>query len=189
VKWKSTFRKLRILSAGALTNISRAKGAKAMSTYQPVQTPITGREVAGNDNEPVQALAQFYRAFNSRDLKLMAQNWDDSDEAAMDNPLGGIKRGWPEIRSVYEAIFAGAAQAQVEFYDYTLHVVGDAFYAVGRERGTFEIPGKKLDLAIRTSRIFRRTGGRWRQVHHHGSIDDPQLLGAYQEAVHNGATG
>jgi hypothetical protein len=32
-------------------------------------------------------------------------------------------------------------------------------------------------------RAFRRAGGRWRQVHHHGSIDDPDLLGAYQQAV------
>jgi len=72
---------------------------------------------------------------------------------------------------------------QVEFHDYTIHVVGDVFYAVGRERGTLEDDGINLDLAIRTSRIFRRIDGRWRQVHHHGSIDDPQLLRAYQEAV------
>jgi ketosteroid isomerase-like protein len=41
-----------------------------------------------------------------------------------------------------------------------------------------------LDLAIRTTRIFRRDGsGRWRQVHHHGSIEDAKLLAAYQAAV------
>jgi ketosteroid isomerase-like protein len=154
-----------------------------MSSQQVIQTPITGREEPGELDEPIQALAQFYRAFNGRDLALMAENWEDSEGVAMDNPLGGIKRGWAEIRSVYERIFAGAARVQVAFYDYTLHVIGDVFYAVGRERGTFERGGKKLDLAIRTTRIFRRSGGRWRQVHHHGSIDDPSLLGAYQEAV------
>jgi ketosteroid isomerase-like protein len=155
-----------------------------MSSQQAIQTPITGREDLDGLNEPIQALAQFYRAFNGRDLALMAENWEDSESIAMDNPLGGIKRGWVEIRSVYERIFTGAARAQVEFYDYTLHVIGDVFYAVGRERGVFESGGKKLDLAIRTTRIFGRTGSRWRQVHHHGSIDDPSLLGAYQEAVH-----
>jgi hypothetical protein len=41
-----------------------------------------------------------------------------------------------------------------------------------------------LQLAIRTSRLFRRApGDRWHQVHHHGSIDDPQLLADYQAAV------
>jgi ketosteroid isomerase-like protein len=154
-----------------------------VSSQQPIETPITGREELGQLDQPIQALAQFYRAFNDRDLGLMAENWENSAGVAMDNPLGGIRRGWAEIRSVYERIFTGAARVQVEFHDFTIHVVGDVFYAVGRERGAFEASGKKLDLAIRTTRIFRRAGGRWRQVHHHGSIDDPALLGAYQQAV------
>jgi len=147
------------------------------------ETPITGREQLGELREPVQALAQFYRAFNDRDLALMEANWEASETVAMDNPLGGIKRSWPNIAAVYESVFRGSARVQVEFHDYTIHVVGDVFYAVGRERGTLEDDGINLDLAIRTSRIFRRIDGRWRQVHHHGSIDDPQLLRAYQEAV------
>ena len=36
---------------------------------------------------------------------------------------------------------------------------------------------------IRISRIFRRVDGRWRQIHHHGSIDDADLLARYQAAV------
>lgn len=82
-------------------------------------SPITGREDAGDRSRPVQALSEFYRAFN------------------------------------------------------------------GRERGTLTAAdGKTLDLRIRTSRIFRRdSDGQWRQVHHHGSMDDPELLRAYQSAV------
>jgi hypothetical protein len=38
-------------------------------------------------------------------------------------------------------------------------------------------------LAIRTTRVFRRVEGAWRQVHHHGSMDDPALLRAYQDLV------
>jgi hypothetical protein len=84
---------------------------------------------------------------------------------------------------IHERIFQSPAQVQVEFYDYTLHVIGEVFYAAGRERGTFAESGTRLNLAIRISRIFRRVGDRWRQIHHHGSIDDPQLLSAYQQAV------
>jgi ketosteroid isomerase-like protein len=154
-----------------------------VSSNRTIATPVTGREELGAVSEPVQALAQFYRAFNGRDLALMAENWEQSDAVAMDNPLGGIMRGWPAIRAVYERIFKAPARVQVEFYDYTLHVIGEVFYAVGRERGSFAASGQRLDLAIRTSRVFRRLDGRWRQVHHHGSIDDPRLLGAYQAAV------
>lgn len=154
-----------------------------MSSNLPIETPITGREALGDVIEPIQSLAQFYSAFNTRNLELMGENWEDSDAIAMDNPLGGITRGWPQIRAVYERIFNGRSRVQVEFYDYTLHVVGEAFYAIGRERGTLEAPGARLDLAIRTSRVFRRVEGRWRQVHHHGSMDDPALLRAYQQAI------
>jgi ketosteroid isomerase-like protein len=161
----------------------QASGVQAVAAVTPVQQPITGRKPA-DPATPLGALAEFYRAFNSRDLALMERNWESSAEAAMDNPLGGIKRGWPEIRAVYERIFKGPARVYVEFGDYTLHVANDVFWAVGRERGRFEREGKALDLAIRTSRVFRRdAAGRWRQVHHHGSIEEPQLLAAYQQAV------
>lgn len=149
----------------------------------PTTDPITGDEDLGDRSRPRQALAEFYKAFNTRDLALMAENWDHSDEAVMDNPVGGITRGWANIRAVYERIFGSPARVRVEFYDYTVHLGDSVFYAVGRERGRFETARSALDLAIRTTRIFRRIGGRWRQVHHHGSMDDPTLLEAYQRAV------
>ncbi len=146
-------------------------------------TPITGKEDISNLKEPYQALIQFYKAFNNRELTLMSENWDCSEETTMDNPLGGIKKGWNEIREVYEKIFNGPAQVYVEFHDYSIHRGKDIFYAVGRERGRFTLGNKTVNLAIRTSRIFKLVNGKWKQVHHHGSIDNPDLLKEYQEAV------
>jgi ketosteroid isomerase-like protein len=154
-----------------------------VTTVEPVQTAITGKEDLGDLSRPEQALAQFYRALNSRDSKTMQQNWDNSVEAAMDNPLGGIRRGWDQIKEVYARLFQTAAEYQFEFWDFTLHIAGDVFWAVGRERGRLELKDNRLDLAIRTTRIFRRADGRWRQIHHHGSIEEPEMLQAYQEAV------
>ena len=64
-----------------------------MTTTAPLGDAISGNEPQTYFHEPLQALAQFYRALNTRDLALMEQNWDNTDQAAMDNPLGGIKRG------------------------------------------------------------------------------------------------
>ena len=153
------------------------------AVIRPVAEPITGREELGDLSRPEQALAQFYRALNGRDLVLLADNWEQSDEVAMDNPIGGIARGWDAIRAIYARLFAGPARLCVEFHDYTIHGSDSIFYAVGRERGRFERGAIAIDLAIRTTRIFARANGRWRQVHHHGSIEDPVLLGAYQHAV------
>lgn len=150
---------------------------------QPIQEAITGNEEQGDLSSPYQALVQFYCAFNTRDMRMMAEHWAQSDDIAMDNPLGGISRGWDAVGSIYERLFNGPAQVYVEYFDYTIHETTEMFYAVGRERGYFRRGDTEIALAIRTSRIFRRSEGRWRQVHHHGSIEDPQLLAAYQAAV------
>ncbi len=148
------------------------------------EKPITGAEHADvKPSEPMSALIEFYRAFNDRDLTLMSNNWERSDEASMSNPLGGVKRGWKSIKEVYSKIFTGKAKVYVEYYDYSIHHSGEMFCAVGRERGFFQLGQNKIDLAIRTSRIYRMDCGRWYQIHHHGSIDNPKLLAAYQEAV------
>ncbi len=150
------------------------------------QRPVTGAESKKALPGPVRSLSEFYHAFNAGDLEAMSRNWAQTNEIAMDNPLGGIKRGWEEIRAVYERIFNGPAKVYVEFYDYTIHESGEMFYAVGRERGEFSLGGSTIRLAVRTTRIFKRMDGAWKQVHHHGSIDDPDLLRQYQKAVMTG---
>lgn len=150
---------------------------------KPEQSPITGKEDRKSLSKPLQTLSEFYAAFNGKDLEIMSRNWAQTDEVVMDNPVGGIKRGWKEIKSVYAQIFHSPATIQVEFYDYTLHECGEIFYVVGRERGELRSKEVTIALEIRTSRIFKLIDGQWRQVHHHGSIDDPELLAQYQKAV------
>jgi hypothetical protein len=116
-------------------------------------------------------------------MDMMSNNWAQSEDIALDNPLGGIKRGWTEIQPIYERIFKGQAKVYVEYFDYTIHETAEIFYAVGRERGYFRLGDIEITLAIRTSRIFRKIDSVWKQVHHHGSIEDPNLLGSYQSAV------
>ncbi|WP_188552586.1 YybH family protein [Edaphobacter dinghuensis] len=152
-------------------------------SLSPVQTAVTGSEFLGERREPLEALAEFYCALNARDMALMEAQWGASPSAEMDNPLGGIRRGWDDIRAVYEKLFAAPREYRFEFWDYTLHRQGEVFWVVGRERGYLETAEGRMELAIRTSRLFRWDGVRWRQVHHHGSIEYPEMLAAYQAAV------
>jgi hypothetical protein len=122
---------------------------------QPVQKPITGQENPADLSSPQQALSQFYRAFNTCDMKMMVQNWAPSDDIVMDNPLGGITRDCSEIQPVYARLFEGPAEVYVEYYDYTLHETGEMFYTVGRERGYLRSGNVDLTLAIRTSRLYK----------------------------------
>jgi ketosteroid isomerase-like protein len=127
------------------------------------------------------AINRFYAAFNGRDLVAMGKVW--AEDGVLYNALGGVAHGWQEMAAIYRRIFAGAVTVQVAFFDYTFGEAGDVAWAVGRERGTACHGADAIDLDIRTSRVFRRIGGRWRQAHHHGSIDDPKRLAAYQRLV------
>jgi len=40
-----------------------------------------------------------------------------------------------------------------------------------------------MALDIRTSRIYAKENGRYKQLHHHGSITDAKLLDTYQQLV------
>jgi ketosteroid isomerase-like protein len=171
---------LTILSAPLST--ASPQGAKS------IQDPITGKEDLGDLSQPQQALAQFYRAFNTRDLKMLDDNFAYSDEVAIDNPLGGIRRGADEPHRMYESVFKSSADVHVEFWDYTIDRAGDVFWAVGRERGTYRDGNTVRNLNVRTTRIFQVINGHWRQMHHHGSIDDPKLLADYQNAVRSASS-
>lgn len=147
--------------------------------------PITGQEERSDEVLPYAALVDFYYAFNHQDFEVMTSNWISTEEASMSNPLGGVKRGWNEIEEVYRKIFNGKAKVYVEFYDYSIHVTENMFIAVGRERGLLEINNQKIELAIRTSRTYCIVNNQWKQIHHHGSMDNPELLAIYQNELKN----
>ena len=75
-------------------------------------TEITGSEQPVGDGQPLDALIAFYRAFNARDLGALAANWAEGDIPSMDNPIGGIRRGWPAIRNADARLFEGPATLQ-----------------------------------------------------------------------------
>jgi len=148
--------------------------------------PVTGRERRHSDGRAMDALVAFYSAFNARDIEALRVNWSDGVDAllpSMSNPIGGLRRGWSEIGQGYAALFESRARISVEFHDYTHQEVGDVAVFAGRERGACVTSDTRLELAIRTTRIFVQIGGVWRQLHHHGSFENGELLSAYQRAV------
>jgi ketosteroid isomerase-like protein len=149
---------------------------------------ITGDEEFVDPKTPEGALTEFYRAFNSRDLALMEQNWA-GDEAVLFHELGGVRNGWTEIRELYEqTLLSSQAGVLMTLHDYRIERFADTFYAVGRERGLLRTQKDVLEFRIRATKLFGWRGGRWRQLHHHGSIEEPELLANYQTLVLTGQT-
>lgn len=149
---------------------------------------ITGDEEHIDPRQPEGVLAEFYRAFNSRDLQLMEANWA-GEEATLFHELGGVRRGWAEIRELYEqTLLSSPAGVLMTFQDYTINRTTDSFIATGLERGLLRTQADVLDFRIRATRLFVWRNGRWRQIHHHGSIEEPELLANYLTLVLTGQT-
>ncbi len=130
------------------------------------------------------ALETLYYALNHRILSLFRQMWVDDPFSQLDNPVGGIARGTDEIAALYARIFNGAVRVKVELRDVVRYVTPEIVVFAGTEQGTYEVDGQVIPLTIRTTRIFRYVEGLgWRQMHHHGSIDQPEALARYQRAV------
>src|SRR5262245_36088533 len=130
------------------------------------------------------ALETFYFALNNRDAEVMESVWSQHPLAQLNNPLGGLLRGGGAVAELYGRIFEGPVRVEVELADIVEYSGDNHALFAGRETGTYTAAGHAPSpLSIRTSRYLRYDRGRWQQFHHHGSIDDPQALQAYQRAV------
>jgi len=131
----------------------------------------------------VAALETFYYSFNNKDLEIFNKIWTQNCLIQLNNPLGGIIRGINDISNLYRKLFTSNANVWVEFSDIVSYELNDCVVFAGREKGAYSNAKGTVELNIRTTRIFAYINGTWGQLHHHGSIDDPELLQKYQAAV------
>lgn len=132
------------------------------------------------------ALETFYYAFNRRDLALLGAVWFHHDLTQLDHPLGGLVRSSAAIVDCYRRSFATGMDVQVTLTDTAVYHFGAAVGFAGRERGAYRRnDGRRVPLDVRTSHLFAwdDSRGRWAQLHHHGSIDDPFELADYQASA------
>ena len=146
------------------------------------QSRVAEAQLPGRDGA-LAALETFYYALNSKDLETLVGGWADDELVQLNNPIGGILRSREAVRELYGRVFAGTLNVQVTFGDAATYWLGDSVVFAGREVGTYQHPDLgQQPVQIRTTRIFRYAGT-WQQLHHHGSIDDADVLAAYQQAV------
>lgn len=130
-------------------------------------------------------MESFYFAFNHQDLTVFKQVWAEHALIQLNNPLGGILRGDESVTALYKRVFSSPASVWVELSDIIEFQAENMVIFAGREKGEFTVNGQTIELSIRTSRVVQWFGTEigWKQVHHHGSIDDPKMLAEYQQAA------
>lgn len=68
---------------------------------------IQGRGYGAERNDAVNALEQFYHAFNNADLPLMRKNWLPTEEASMANPWAVLSTAGVRLSRSMNGFFPG----------------------------------------------------------------------------------
>jgi len=143
---------------------------------------INGKEMSQLSPE-YKALSEYYNALNNANITKMKNNWSRDTRAAFTSPLGGITRAFENIISSHDALFNSKIDIDVEYYDIEITNLENGFSAVGRERGTMSIDGVIMDVGFRTSRLFIKEDGAFKQLHHHGSFENVETQTAIMQAI------
>ncbi len=115
---------------------------------------------------------RLYTAFESADVDLMAQVWDDRDEGA----VVCVHPGWPMLRGrgqvlrSWSAVMAGTAYIQFFLTDVEVAVEGDTAVVTCTENIlTAVTEDPETHAAVVATNVFRRRPDGWRLQVHHGS--------------------
>jgi len=114
---------------------------------------------------------EFYEAFEALDMDRMEACWLHDDEVRCIHPGWDAMVGWPQVSRSWMAIFANSAYIQFFLTDVQVHVAADTAWVTCAENIlTGGTGGSEVeDAKVLATNVFRRAGGRWRLVMHHGS--------------------
>jgi ketosteroid isomerase-like protein len=118
-----------------------------------------------------EANEEFYAAFEALDMDRMEACWRHDDEVRCIHPAWDVMAGWPRVRRSWAVIFANSAYIQFFLTDVNVHVDADTAVVTCAENVLSSSAGgpDMEDAKVLATNVFRRDGGRWLMVLHHGS--------------------
>jgi ketosteroid isomerase-like protein len=164
------------------TATSAAQNATSAPQDAPTPKPTpraTGRQRAAAQEDP--SKTDVIAAFNALVAGIEAANADavngaywNSTQLVTFNNNGTVTRGWEQMRSNRESLYAKVKDVKLEVRDLHVQMLGrdGAIIAfVWTQSQTFD--GTPGTATGRTTLVFRRIGKQWKVVHAHISPDSP----------------
>jgi ketosteroid isomerase-like protein len=119
---------------------------------------------------PQAAQAAFYAAFNALDHAAMMQVWSTRRDVVCIHPGRLPLLGLSAIESSWRSIMAAAAYIRITVHDHESWQRDDMFGCVVTERIRTAASGEnESDGVVVATNLFRREGGDWRMILHHGA--------------------
>lgn len=134
--------------------------------------------------EVARANENFYRAFESLDIKRMESVWARDGEIQCGHPGWRILRGWRAVMESWRTIFENTPPIRFLLTDVTVEVHGEVAWVTLYENLNGSLEGQNVAATIFTTNIFRKGAGGWHMTHHHGSTVVQAPPGEETPSVH-----
>ena len=132
-----------------------------------------------SDHAAIEAAnAQFYRAFETLDIREMDRVWAHGEHVKCVHPGWPLLVGWTAVRASWETIFANTAEMSFTLSDVEVVTASELAWVTCTENILSDVRGRVAVTAILATNLFARAGEHWRMVHHHAS----HVLGAAETA-------
>lgn len=121
------------------------------------------------EEEVAQVNLEFYRAFESLDIKEMEKVWLKESHIGCVHPDWALLKGWEDVVISWRKIFENTQEMRFHLTDITIHVRGSLAWLTLYENITSQVEGKSVKGVILTTNIFEKQQGKWWIIHHHGA--------------------
>lgn len=127
-----------------------------------------------NDEAQIRALEdRFAEAFKAKDVDRIMANYEHSrDLIAFDVVPRSEFAGWDAYKKDWQEFFASIGPVSTfEIRDLTIAADGNLAYSYSFQHYVAETKaGKPIDLTVRITDVYRKSGGRWLIVQEHVSL-------------------
>jgi ketosteroid isomerase-like protein len=122
-----------------------------------------------DEQEVAKANENFYRAFESLDIKQMEPVWAKESHIQCGHPGWRILRGWDAIMESWRRIFENTPSIRFSLTDISIEIRESLAWVTLYENLNSSVEGQNVSATILTTNIFEKGTDGWRMIHHHGS--------------------
>jgi ketosteroid isomerase-like protein len=162
---------MRLVAMCAAVASQALAAAPAASPVKPA-APAAARP-APSDKAQIAALERgFMAAFNAKNVGRIMSYYDKNGLFVFDVVVPRDYPSWASYEKDFQDLFAAnPGPLDMKLSDLAITVVGDVAYGHSIQGGYFtDKAGKKTEMVVRVSDVYRKVGGRWKIVQEHVSV-------------------
>lgn len=127
---------------------------------------------------------QFYRAFETLDIKEMEKVWAKGTSIQCGHPGWRILRGWDAVMESWRRIFENTPAIRFSLSDVSITIGGNLAWVTLYENINSSVEGQAASVTVLATNIFEKGAEGWRLIHHHGSSVAQQVPHGNLPTVH-----